>query len=254
MANGQYHGRIKTGIKITNPLSLPVSVRIKCPTGALRTGDGKETWRTVKPGETLYIPTKGKCEVDITVHIIRYNEVGDSDKLGDGGLQPVAQPAGTKQRANSQPGPVFISEQREVKSGRWFTVAEWLVTKGLAGVLRSVSIQLSGDCEAQVIIGGQPPVKVKQDTTLSYQNNTWINKGEFVKVKAHAVRGGHGSCQVMIQGELYPVGTAVPAKKATRPAPEPVAVHEDSKEPEEPELRSLGDMIDDMKKREEVKV
>jgi len=77
---------IKTGIKITNPLSMPVSVIIKCPTGALRWGNGKETCRIVKPGETLDIPTKGKCEVDITVHIIRYNEVGDKVKIGDGAL------------------------------------------------------------------------------------------------------------------------------------------------------------------------
>jgi len=142
VANGQYHGRIKTGIKITNPLPLPVSVRIKSPTGALRTGDGKETWRTVKPGETLYVPTKGKCEVDITVHIIRYNEVGDSVKVGDGGLQPVA----------------------------------------------------------------------------------------------------------------LPTGTAVPAGKVTKPEPKRIPIKKPRKEPEEPELRSLGDMIEDMKKREEVKV
>ena len=247
MANGQFHGKIKTGIKITNPLSLSVSVRIKSPTDALRTGDGQETWRTIKPGETLYIPTTGKCELDITVLVLRYNELGDSVKLGDGGLQPVAQPAGANHRANSKPGPVLISEQREVKSGRWFTVAEWLITKGLTGNIRSVSIQLQGDCEAKLIIGRQAPVKVKKDATLSFVKPEVILKGESVKVKAHAVRGGHGSCQVMIQGELYPIGTPVPDKKAPKTAPEPVAVQEE-------ELRSLGDMIDDMKKREEVKV
>lgn len=254
MANGQFHGKRKTGLKITNPLTLPVSVRIKSPTGALHTGDGKETWRTIKPGEILYIPTKGKCEVDITVHVIRYNELGDPVKLGDGGLQPRARPAGAGQKANSQPGPVLISEQREVKSGRWFTVAEWIVTKGLAGLIRAISIQLNGDCEAKVIIGLQKPVRVTKDTTLSYQNNVWINKGESVKVKAHAVRHGQGSCQVMIQGELYPVGTAVPAKKAPKTAPQPVTVHEEREEPEEPPLHSLGEMIEDMKRREEVKV
>jgi len=261
MANGQFHGRVKTGIKITNPLTLPVSVRIKSPTGALRMGDGKETWRTVKPGETLYIPTKGKCEVDIQVHVIRFDELGDPVKLGDGGLQPIARTAGAGQKANSQPGPVFISEQREVKSGRWFTVAEWIITKGLAGVLRSVSIQLDGDCEAMVMIGRQPPTKVNQDTTLSYQNNVGINKGESVKVKAHAVRHGQGSCQAVIQGELYPVGTAAAAKKATaREKPwkviesGPETTHEERKEPEEEPLRSLGEMIEDMKKREEVTV
>ena len=192
--------------------------------------------------------------MDIQVHIIRYNELGDPVKLGDGGLQPIAQPAGANQQATPKPGPILISEQKEVKSGRWFTIAEWLITKGLAGVIRSISIQLDGDCEAKVIIGRQVPVKVNKDTTLSYQNNVWINKGESVKVKAHAVRGGHGSCQVMIQGELYPVGTVVPAKKASLPAPERVPEPEDSQETEETPLRSLGDMIDDMKSREKVKV
>jgi len=254
MANGQYHGRMKTGIKITNPLSLPVFVRVKCPTGALRIGDGKETWRTVKPGETLYIPTKGKCELDITVDIIQYNKVGDTVKLGDGALVPVAKPAGSKSRAAPNPGPIFISEQREVKSGRWCTVAEWLITKGLSGALYSVAIQLGGDCEAKVIVGRQPASMVKQDSTITFPNNTWLNTGESVKVKAHAVGGGHGNCQVMIRGELCPTGIVVPAKKASQPAPERAPEPEDSKETEETQLRSLGEMIEDMKNREAVKV
>ena len=99
MPNGQYHGKKKFGIKITNPLPLAVSVRIKCPTGALHTGDGKETWRTIKPGETLNIPTKGRAEVDVIVHIIRYDELGNPKKIGDGGFRPVQQPASGKKAA-----------------------------------------------------------------------------------------------------------------------------------------------------------
>lgn len=90
MANGKFHGKRKTGVKITNPLPLPVSVIIKSPTGALHTGDGKETWRTIKPGETLYIPTKGRAEVDIDVGIMRYDPVGNSSKIGDGSWEHVA--------------------------------------------------------------------------------------------------------------------------------------------------------------------
>jgi len=260
MADGQYHtknlartGKKSFGVKITNPLTLAVSVRIKCPTGALRSGDGKETWRTIKPKETLYIPTKGRCELDILPSIVRYDDVGNPIKLADAGFEHVQNPSSGKKPAH-QAGPTITAGQKNVKSGRWVIVAEWLITKGFAGLLQGISIQLDGDCEAQVIISRQKPVKVKKDTTLSYQNTTWINKGESVRVKAHAPGGGKGSCHVMIQGELCPVGTPVPADRLPGPAPEHITEHKPSKEPEEPELRSLGDMIDEMRKREEVKV
>ncbi len=252
MANGQYHGKRKFGIKITNPLPLAVSVIIKCPTGALHTGDGKETWRTIKPGQEIYIPTKGRAEVDIDVHIIRYDELGNQKKVGDGGFRPVQQPASGK-KAAPQAGPVLVAKREDVKSGRWLTVAEWTITRGFAGLLHAITIQLDGDCSAQVIISQDKPISVRKDTTLSYHQPTWINKGESVRVKAHAIKGGKGSCSVMIQGELYPTGTAVPAEKAPRTAPEHITEEKKKKEPE-PELRSLGDMIEDMRKREEVKV
>lgn len=251
MANGQFHGKRKFGVKITNPLPLTVSVRIKCPTGALHTGDGKETWRTIKPGETLYIPTKGRCEVDIDPSIVRYDAVGNTDKVGDAGFRPIQKPASGKKPV-PQAGPVLVSGQKSVKSGRWLTVAEWTITKGFAGLLNAISIQLDGDCSAEVIIARNKPVIVRRDTTLTYQNNTWINKGESVRVKAHSIKGAPGSCSVMIQGELYPVGTPVPADKAPKKAPEHITEEKKRKEPEEPELRSLGDMIEDMRKREEV--
>ena len=112
MANGQFHGRLKTGVRITNPLSLPAHLRIKSLTGALRTGDGKETWRTIKPGETLYIPTKGRAEIDIDVSIIRYDEVGNPKKVGDGGFRPVQQLASGK-KAAPQAGPVKKRKEPE---------------------------------------------------------------------------------------------------------------------------------------------
>ena len=258
MANGKFHGKRKFGIKITNPLPLAVSVRIKSPTGALHTGDGKETWRTIKPGETLYIPTKGRCEVDIDPAVIRYDEVGSLIKLGDAGFQPVQKPSSGKKPA-PQAGPIIAAGQRDVKSGRWLTVAEWLITNGFTGLLQGISIQIDGDCEAQVIIGGSgwlasgsvALVSYRKDTTLSY--NLLISNGDSVRVKAHSIGGGQGSCKVIIQGELRPVGTPVPAGKAPKTAPEHVTEKKKRKEPEEPELRSLGDMIDEFK-REEVSV
>lgn len=251
MANGQYHGKKKFGIKITNPLPLAVSVRIHSPTGALHTGDGKDTWRTIKPGETLSIPTKGRCEVDIDPAVVRYDEVGSPIKLGDAEFRHVQKPAPGKKVA-PQAGPILVSEQKNVKSGRWLTVAEWTITRGFAGLLNVISIQLDGDCSAQVIIARNKLVSVRRDTTLKYQNNTWINKGESVRVKAHSVKGGQGTCHVMIQGELCPVGIPRRVPVAPGPAPEHVTEEKKRKEPEEPTLRSLGEMIEDMRKEEEV--
>ncbi|KKM67008.1 hypothetical protein LCGC14_1475480 [marine sediment metagenome] len=98
MANGQFHGRLKTGVRITNPLTLTVLVRIKSATGALRTGDGKVTWRNIKPGETLVIPTKGKTEVDIDVNLLRYDHAGNMTNIGDGSWEHVStkKPQGTQ--------------------------------------------------------------------------------------------------------------------------------------------------------------
>jgi len=58
----------------------------------------------------------------------------------------------------------------------------------------------------------------------------------------------------MIQGELCPVGTPVPVGKVDKRAPEHITEKKPRIEPEEPPLRSLGDMIEEMKKREEVAV
>lgn len=83
MANGAYHGRKKHGINIKNPLALPVQVILKSETGCLRNGDGKESWRTIRPGETIYVGLKGSCEVDIQVYILRFDETGQSSKVGE---------------------------------------------------------------------------------------------------------------------------------------------------------------------------
>ena len=254
MPNGQFHGKHKgTGIRIKNPLSLSVWVLIK-------DGQGFDITRTLKPSQEIYVSLPHLGDYDVQTRILRYDQTGQSKVLGDGGWQSVAT-AGSPPRVTPQAGPVLHSGQKDVKSRRWVTVAEWLITKGFAGVLQAISIQLDGDCEAQVILPNSKPTLVKKDTTLSYQKNTWINKGQAVRVKARSHVGNKGSANVMIQGELYPVGTPVPAGKVPKRAPEHVTEQKPRKEPEEPPLRSLGDMIEDFKredrptkKREEVPV
>ena len=247
MPNGQFHGKTKgPAIRIKNPLSLSVWVHIKDSQGFYIT-------RTLKPGQEIYVSLPHPGDYDVEPKILQYDQTGQSKELGAGGWQPVAT-AGPPPRVTPQAGPVLHSGQKTVKSRRWVTVAEWLITKGFAGVLQAISIQLDGDCEAQVILPNSKPTLVKKDTALSYQKARWVNKGQAVRVKARSHIGNAGTAHVMIQGELYPVGTPVRADKRPGPAPEHVTEKRPRKEPEEPPLRSLGDMLEEMKRREEVKV
>jgi len=247
MPNGQFHGKHKgPGIRIKNPLSLAVWVLIK-------DGQGFDMTRTLRPGQEIYVSLPHPGDYDIEDQILRYDQTGQSKVLGDGSWQSTPTVA-VKPKMTTQAGPIITTGQKDVKSGRWVTVAEWLITKEFTGLLEAISIQLNGDCEAQVILPHNKPTKVKQDTTLSYQNNTLLNKGEAVRVKARSHIGNKGSAHVMIKGALYPVGTPVRDDKRPGRAPEHITEKKPGKEPEEPSLRSLGDMIEDFKKREEVTV
>ncbi len=247
MANGQFHGKHRgTGLRIKNPLSLSVWVLIK-------DGQAFDITRTLKPGQEIYITLPHQGDYDVETKILRFDEAGQSKVLGAGGWQATSTVVAKPNRV-PQAGPVLVAEQKDVKSRRWVTVAEWLITKEFSGVLNAISIQLDGDCEAQVILPNNKTTKVRKDTTLSYPNNTWLNKGEAVRVKARSKIGNKGSAHVMIQGELYPVGTPVRVDRRPGPAPEHITEKKPRKEPEETPLRSLGDMIEEMKKREEVKV
>jgi len=247
MPNGQFHGKAKgPAIRIKNPLSLAVEILVK---------DDKDfaTYRTLKPGAEVYVKVPLQGDYDIVPKILRYDETGQSKVLGEGGWQSTSTVA-VKPKKTTQPGPVLVAEHKNVKSRRWVIVAEWLITKDFSGVLHAISIQLDGDCEAQVILPNNKTTKVRQDTSLSYPNDTWLHKGEAVRVMARLKIGNKGSAHVMIQGELYPVGTRVRVDRRPGPAPEHVTEKKPGKEPEETPLRSLGDMIEEMKKREEVKV
>ncbi len=84
---GAKQGKRGWGVKIKNPLPLMVRVNIRCETGALRIGDGKETWRTIPPGEELYLSTKGQCELDITTTIVRFDPAGKQIEVGPAELR-----------------------------------------------------------------------------------------------------------------------------------------------------------------------
>lgn len=90
MPNGQFHEKNQKkrryGVKIKNPLRLPVFAIIRSKTGAIRSGamNGKETTRQIGPGEEIFVATKGSCELDIDIGIIRYDETGMTKKLGNG--------------------------------------------------------------------------------------------------------------------------------------------------------------------------
>lgn len=112
MANGAYHGKKKHGVNIKNPLALPVQVRVKSETGALRTGDGKETWRIIRPGDTIYIPLKGSAEIDVEVHIIRYDETGRENRVGKASWEHTGHKASTGGKdVPARPVPDHVTEE-----------------------------------------------------------------------------------------------------------------------------------------------
>lgn len=122
MPNGQFHQKNQKkrryGVKIKNPLRLPVVAHIKSETGAIRGGavNGKETSRTIGPGEEIFVATKGFCELDIGLVIIKYDEVGNTVSLGRADGQQV-----DHRNANGNPGkeipkiPTRVTEEKKRK-------------------------------------------------------------------------------------------------------------------------------------------
>jgi len=254
MPNGQYHGTKKGhGIRIKNPLRLTVEVTILDGNAKKRISPSFSTCRTIKPGAEVWVKVPQPGQYDIKTSIIRYDEVGEVIRLGDGDWQHAPQPPGQPIPKQPQPGPIFITESITVDSQRWRTVAEWLVLKGFMGELRAVNIELTGDCEARVILPSHPTKTVIADTTLTWQTPVLLHKGEAVRVKARSRLGNQGRATIIIQGELHaiPVPTGVGPEHSVSAQ---VTEEKPTEEPEETELRSLGDLIEDMRKEEEVKV
>jgi len=247
MPNGQYHGTKKGhGIRIKNPLRLTVEVTVL-------DGQGFSTCRTIKPGTEVWVKVPQPGQYDIKTSIIRYDEVGEVVRLGDGDWQHAPQPPGQPIPNQPQPGPIFITESITVDSRRWRTVAEWLVLKGFMGELRAINIQLAGDCEARVILPSHATRTVRDDSTVTWQTPVLLHKGQAVRVKARSLLGNQGTATIIIQGELHAMPVPVGAGVGQQPGAEQVTEEKPREEPEEP-LRSLGDMIDEMRKEEEVTV
>ena len=254
MPNGQYHGTKKGhGIRIKNPLRLTVEVTILDGNAKKGISPSFSTCRTIKPGAEVWVKVPQPGQYDIKTSIIRYDEVGEVIRLGDGDWQHAPVP-GQPVSKQPQPGPVFITESITVDSRRWRTVAEWLVLKGFVGEVRAINIQLTDDCEAQVIFPNTPGKTVRANTTLKPSTPVLLQKGEAVRVKARSKLGNQGTAQVIIQGELHAV-PGVPAGVVRGPsAPVQLTEEKPTEKPEETELRSLGELIEDMRKEEEVKV
>lgn len=247
MPNGQFHGnRRPPAIRIKNPLRLTVEVTIL-------DGQGFSACRTLKPGTEVYVKVPHAGDYDIKTSIIRYDETGNVVRLGEGDCQPLAvPPMGVNPRPAA--GPRIEHNKCDVSDRRWRNVVIWNIPQGFAGLLNLISIQLSGDAEARIELPGQAPYKARKDTSMSFQNNVWVNAGQVLRVKGRSRAGNGGTVDVIIQGQFYPVGTAVPAEPTPVGAPGHITEKKPRKEPEVPPLRSLREMIEEMKEREEVKV
>lgn len=113
MTTSTRKSRLQTGIKITNPLRLPVRVRLISKTGALHIGTHYAASRNIMPNETLTVNTKGKCDVDIKVEILRFDETGRANKVGDGGF--IKKSSGPLVGKESEPRTEEVKAEPKVK-------------------------------------------------------------------------------------------------------------------------------------------
>jgi len=245
--------RKKYGINVKNPLSLPVSVRIKSKAGALDQGNGYETWRKIRPGDTIYIPLKASVQVEVDVHIDRYDETGQCHKLGDGGweqvdhkdlvLQVEAKPivlTGSWQGSNGQGA---------ASSKRWHVIVVWKVPPDHVGDLKRVSFDLSpmepgAGARCMLKYPGYQQV-FPQSGHVSFNGKAAIHGGQEVKVYGRSIDGGIVDVTATITGEEWPL---VRKPRVTR-VPEHITEGKPKQEVGEP-IRSLGEMIEEMKKEE----
>lgn len=247
MANGQFHRRTKSNaIRVKNPLPLTMRVRVS-------DGGSFDTTRTLKPGDEVYIKVPQRGDYEVKGWILEYDKTGKEKKLGDTEFNIT--PTVKKQpKVTSRPGPVLITGTKKVKTRRWVTVASWLVPKGFIAELKAISIQLDVGCEAEFHVSGYGTNVIGQDLALTYQNRIIHATGYVVVVKARSTVGNPGEVSVMISGMLH--AAVIPSEKDER-LPEHITEQKPPKPAKEPEeetpLRSLGDMIEEMKKREEVR-
>ncbi len=240
------------GVKIKNPLPLMVRVKIRSETGALRNGDGKETWQTIPPGEELYLSTKGQCELDITTTIIRFDPAGKQIEVGPAELRQTHHRAPAAKRLKKK---VVTSGTYEGSSRQWEEVVSWRAELGVVAWLDSVEISclLRGKADYKVVVGNRiiygPEVL----------NGAVLRPGDFVSREAVTVlamsRDG-GEIEVTATLNLRQeagLGT-VSGKSAEVTDGESNREEMPAEEREEAEvpIRTLGDQIADLRKQEVV--
>ncbi|KKN58162.1 hypothetical protein LCGC14_0555030 [marine sediment metagenome] len=251
MANGPKQGMRGWGIKIKNPLPLTVRVKIQCETGALRTGDGKGTWRTIPPGEELYLSTKGQCELDITTTILKFDPAGKENEVGPAELRQTHHQAPSAKRLKKK---VETTGMYAGSSRQWEEVVSWRAGLGVIAWLDSVEIsaQLYGFADYKVLVGNKViygPAALNSAVTL--------HPGDFVSreaVKVFAMSRAGGDIEVTAKLKLRQeagLGT-VSGKSAEVTDGEPIREDVPPEEREEAEvpIRTLGDQIADLRKQE----
>jgi len=252
MANGAKQGKRGWGVKIKNPLPLMVRVKIRCETGALRTGDGKDTWRTIPPGEELYLSTKGQCELDITTTIIRFDPAGKENEVGPAELRQTHHQAPTAKRLKKK---AVTTGTYEGSSRQWEEVISWRAELGVVAWLDSVEIgaQFYGNADYKVVVGNRiiyGPAVLSSAVTLRPAD--FVSR-EVVTVLAMSRAGGDIEVTAKLNLRQEAGLGSVSGKSAEVTDGEPIREDMPPEEVEVP-IRTLGDQIADLQKQEEVSV
>jgi hypothetical protein len=248
------------GIKIKNPLSLPVRVVIKSDTGALRTGDGTETWRKIDAGAEINISLKGQCELDITATVLKYRPDGNEERLGEVDLRHVHHRARASKRVKKK---LEAVDTYQGSSRSWTEVVSWQAENGMVGWLDNVNVTspLYGFADFKVVLGKKVlygPASLMAESTV--RSAEFLGTQE-VKVLVMSRDGGEidVTAKLNLRQELaHTLG--VPDIEATdeegageEMIPDNLKRPPEEREEEEVSIRSLGDMIEEIR-QEEVKV
>ena len=237
--NGQYHGKKnRLGIRIKNPLPKAVLVDIL-------DGKGYGTCRTLHPGGEVYVKVPHPGDYDVKTTILRYDETGQSHSLGETSWDEVTTVAPKSSPAPAA-GPIILHQTSTLHNRRWKNIISWNIPFDCTGLLMAISIQITGDVEARVDLPNTLPQIAREDTTLAYKNSKPLKPGQTVRVKGRGKVGNGGTIEVMLQGQLTPDGTKIPTDKQPTEAKR--------RQPEQPPIRSLGELMDEMEKREKVTV
>jgi len=251
------------GVKIRNPLRLPVVARVRSETGAIRMGamNGKETRREIGPGGEIFVATKGSCDLDVSIGIVRYEYDGMTKYLGEADFRCIDHrdaKGGTSKKAPLITPVEFTSTVDVDTTSKSVPITTWQVDHLREGKLLNVAIDIQPmepltKGKAWVIIRDAvgdkwvdlTPVKLTESTTLDFKRETTVPPGHKVVIVGRST-GGITRFTGVITGEEMPAIARVPTRVTKEKKRKPV-------QEEEVEIHSLGDLLRD-RAREEVAV